>query len=519
MDYTARPSTIMHQMPLMLRRPSDICWQPVVECLAGGISLALITLVCFRYQRQALTPTCLYLIVVLLVSLRGSLFSSIIVSFIAVLCLDYFFVPPLFSFRVSNESDVVAFITFVASSAVVTRLVSRVGKLLREKLEQSEAYLSEAQQLSHLGSFAWQVSSGELSWSEETFRIFDYDPTRKPTLRLVLQRTHPEDADLVERTFERASQDGRDFNCGHRLLMPDGSVKHLHIVAHAKEKKAGKLEFIGFVMDITAGKLAEEALRQAQAELAHVTRITTIGELTATIAHEVNQPLAAIVMNCNAGLRWLAAESPNLDEAREALHRTLRDGNRAGEIIARIRALLRKADIAKEALDINEAIREVIIMTRSEMNRVRVTWQLKLAPDLPRVLGDRVQLQQVLLNLILNGIEAMSAVEDRSRDLIVKTRVNGETEVLVTVCDSGVGFDPASMEKMFRAFHTTKPDGLGMGLSISRSIVESHSGRLWANLNDGPGATFLFSLLAHLENKSPTAPRGNANRCRFSYGV
>ena len=496
----------MHRMTFMLHRQSDVSWRLVVECLAGGASLVLITIICFRFQRQALTPMCLYLIVVVFLSLRGSLFSSIIVSFIAVLCLDYFFLPPFFSFRVRDESDTLAFIAFVTSSAVITRLVSRVGKLMKEKSRRSEADLSEAQQLSHIGSFGWQVATGELSWSEETFRIFDYDPATKPTVRLVLQRTHPDDAALVERTIERASQDGKNVNFEHRLLMPDGSVKHLRIVAHAKGEKPGRFEFIGSVMDITASKLTEEALRQAQTELAHVTRITTIGELAATIAHEVNQPLAAIAMNGNAGLRWLAARSPNVDEAREALHRVVRDGNRAGEIIARIRGLLKKADIAKEALDLNEVIREVIIMTRSEMEKRRVAWQLRLAPDLPRVLGDRVQLQQVILNLTLNGIEAMSAVEARSRVLIVKTQVHGETEVLVTVSDSGVGFDPASMEKIFTAFHTTKPDGLGMGLSISRSIVESHSGRLWANLNDGPGATFKFSLLAHLENKSLTSP-------------
>jgi signal transduction histidine kinase len=506
MDYTSHSSTKIDQMALMPGR-QRISWRPVIECLACGVSLAVITIICSRFQRQPLTPSCLYLIVVVFLSLRGSLVSSTVASFIAVLCLDYFFVPPLYSFRVSDEGDALTFITLVTSSAVITRLVSRVGKLMNEKLHQSEAYLSEAQQLSRTGSFCWRVSTGELSWSKETFRIYDFDPSWRPTVRLVLERTHPEDAPFVERTIERASQDGKDFACEHRLLMPDGSVKHLHIVARAKGGNFGKCEFIGSVMDVTASKLTEQALHRAQAELAHVTRITTVGELTATIAHEVNQPLAAIVINGNASLRWLAAKSPNLDEAREALHRIVRDGNRAGEIIRRIRTLLKKGDIAKEALDLNEAIREVITIARSEMDKKRVNSQLRLASDLPQVLGDRVQLQQVILNLILNGIEAMIAVEGRSRDLIVTTQVNGETEVLVTVCDSGVGFESSSLEKIFASFHTTKPYGLGMGLSISRSIVESHSGRLWAISNVGPGATFQFSLLAHLE-REPLISRG-----------
>jgi len=234
-----------------------------------------------------------------------------------------------------------------------------------------------------------------------------------------------------------------------------------------------------------------------QGELAHVTRVTTMGELAASIAHEVNQPIAGVVLNGNACLRWLARvkeSSVSLTEAREALQRIIRDGSRAGEVIARIRTLFKKNDTAKGPLDLNEAIREVIVLARSEMDKKRITRKLQLADDLPRVVGDRVQLQQVMLNLILNAIEAMSIVEDRSRELVVGTRIYKETEVLVTIRDSGPGLNPDSIERVFTAFHTTKPGGLGMGLSISRSIVESHAGRLWAVANDGPGATFQFTL-------------------------
>ena len=267
-------------------------------------------------------------------------------------------------------------------------------------------------------------------------------------------------------------------------------------------------EGVAFVLDLSKQKRAEgerkhaeEALQKAQAELAHVTRVTTMGELAASIAHEVNQPIAGVMLNGNACVRWLAGvkeDSVNLVEAREALRRIIRDGRRASEVLARIRALFKKAEAAKEPVDLNGAIREVIVLARNEMNKNRVALRLELAPDLTQVLGDRVQLQQVILNLILNAIEAMSTVEERPRELIVRTQVKDDAQILVAVCDCGIGLNPASMEKVFIAFHTTKPSGLGMGLSISRSIVENHAGRLWATANNGPGVTFHFTLPAHL---------------------
>jgi signal transduction histidine kinase len=219
-----------------------------------------------------------------------------------------------------------------------------------------------------------------------------------------------------------------------------------------------------------------------------------MGELAASIAHEVNQPLAGIVTNANAGLRWLAGELPNINEARDAIRRVIRDGNRAAEVIARMRALFEKARTTKERLDINEAIDEVVILTQSEVRRNKVALRTELAANLPPVTGDRVQLQQVIMNLILNAIEAMSTVEGRARELVIRTQRGKTDQVRVAVQDSGIGFDPQSAERMFDAFHSTKPGGLGMGLSISRSIVQSHGGRLWAVSNDGPGATFQFSL-------------------------
>jgi C4-dicarboxylate-specific signal transduction histidine kinase len=231
-------------------------------------------------------------------------------------------------------------------------------------------------------------------------------------------------------------------------------------------------------------------------ELAHVTRVATLGEMTASIAHEVNQPLTAVIANANASLRWLAAATPNLDEARDAVSRILRDGNRAGEVIARIRALVQKTDTEKVRLDINQTIQEVVVLMQNETVRKGVAIRMELAADVPRVLGDRIQLQQVILNLVMNGIEAMGTVADRPREMLIRSSAHESDQLLVAVQDSGVGIDSQHLDKIFDTFYTTKPQGMGMGLAISRSIVENHGGRLWAVPNDGPGATFQFTLQA-----------------------
>jgi PAS domain S-box-containing protein len=248
------------------------------------------------------------------------------------------------------------------------------------------------------------------------------------------------------------------------------------------------------ITDVTERKRAEQALQNAQTELAHITRVTTLGEMTASIAHEINQPLAAVVTNGGACLRWLMGESPNLDEAREAARRVIRDGNRASEIISRIRALLRKTDTQKVRLDINEAIQEVVLLTQHEADRKGVNLRLELSAGLPPVFADRVQLQQVALNLLMNGVEAVASVNDRPRELVICSRTDKSGQVIVAVQDSGDGIDAENLEKIFDAFYTTKSQGMGMGLAISRSIVENHGGRLWAVQNEGPGATFQFAL-------------------------
>ena len=245
-----------------------------------------------------------------------------------------------------------------------------------------------------------------------------------------------------------------------------------------------------------------EALQKVQTELAHVSRVMTLGELTASIAHEVNQPLAAIVTNGNACLRWLAGATPNLDEARLAVQRIIKDSYRASEVISRIRTLVKKTPPRSDWIDLNELITEVFALAQSEARRNRVLLQQQLSADLPRVRGDRVQLQQVILNLIINGLEAIAKSKDGKRELSVKSDLDEANNVVIAVSDSGAGLDTANLEQIFDAFFTTKPDGMGMGLAISRTIIESHGGRLWATANSPRGAVFQFSLPADVENAS-----------------
>jgi PAS domain S-box-containing protein len=369
-----------------------------------------------------------------------------------------------------------------------------------DALRRSQAYLAEAQRLSNTGSFGWNVSTGEILWSDETFRIFQYDRTTKPTVELILQRVHPEDAVHVKQTMENASMDGKDFEHEYRLMMPDNSVKQIHVVAHAVSDHSERIEFVGAVMDVTERKRAYEALREAQENLARVSRLTTMGELTASLAHEIKQPIAAAVTNASACLRWLGREQPDLAEAREAAARIIKDVNRASDIISRIRLLFQKGPPQRESLDVNDVIEEMIALLRNEASRYSISIRSELAGNVPKIAADRVQMQQVLMNLMLNGIEAMM---DRQppRRLTVKSEEVENGQILISISDTGPGLPAEQAEQIFNAFFTTKSHGTGMGLTISRSIVESHGGRLWAADNSPRGARFCFTL--------PTKADGN----------
>jgi PAS domain S-box-containing protein len=367
-------------------------------------------------------------------------------------------------------------------------------KRAEEELRRSEAFLAEGQHLSRTGSFSWCVGTDEILWSEQLYRIFNFEPGAPVTLELIASRIHPEDIALFTEMMERA-RGGGNFEFEHRLLMPDRSVKYLHVIAHATGDEDCRLEYIGAVQDVTERRLSEEALGKARADLTRVARITSLGALTASIAHEVNQPLSGIITNASTCLRMLAADPPNIEGAVETARRTIRDGHRASDVITRLRALFGKKDSATESVDLNEAAREVIALASSELQRSRVMLRPELADDLPPVAGDRVQLQQVILNLLRNAADAMSGVEDRPRRLVIRTQQDEDHCVRLTVQDAGVGFGPELAERLFEAFYTTKSDGMGIGLSVSRSIIERHRGRLRAEPNqDGPGATFYFSI-------------------------
>jgi PAS domain S-box-containing protein len=367
-------------------------------------------------------------------------------------------------------------------------------KRAERALRRSEAFLAEGQRLSQMGSFSWRAATDEVTWSEELYRIYDLEIGGPVTLELIRTRVHPEDVTLLEKMVDRARDGGHDFEWQYRLLMPDHSIKYLHAVAHASRDEDGELEYIAAVQDVTARRLSEEALAKTRSELAHVSRVTSLGAMTASIAHEVNQPLSGIITNASTCLRMLAVDPPNLDGARETARRTIRDGHRASEVIARLRELFVRREVATEPVDLNGATREVIALSTSELQRRGVILRLELADDLAPALGDRVQLQQVILNLLLNAAAAMSGVDDRPRQLVVRTERDGGDAVSFSVQDSGVGFAPEDAERLFEAFYTTKPEGMGIGLSVSRSIIERHQGRLWATRNEGPGATFSFTI-------------------------
>jgi PAS domain S-box-containing protein len=591
--------------------------------LSGAVTLALATWACFLLGLGSATAACVYLVIIVLLSLMDNFVTAVIFPVIAVGCLDFFFIQPLFAFEVANPQDLTTLSAFLITSIVITSLVRRLrrlgqahreqarlldltrdsvlvrdlenvitywnrgseelygwkreeavgkvahhllqtifpaplermteelfrsgrweGELLharrdgirvavssrwsiqrgdkgqpigtletnnditeRKRVEDTlrrvqETYLAEAQQLSHTGSFGWKVSSGEIFWSEEGFRIFGFDSITRPSIELLLARVHPDDYALVQRVIDRAKNDRQDFAFEHRLQLPGGTVKHVRVVARAMRSETDNVDFVGAVMDVTSIKLAEIELQSTRTELAHVMRVTSLGELTASIAHEVNQPLGAVVANAEACLGWLDRESPDLNEAHAAIERIVRDGHRAGAVIRRVRALIKRTDTQMVPLDVNEIVSEAMNIVEHELLRHRVSQRMELSSDLPVVLGDRIQLQQVLLNLIINGIEAMQPITDRRRELVIRSERDETQQVRVTVMDCGIGLSAESAYRIFDAFVTTKSSGMGMGLSICRSIIQGHGGRIWASANEPFGAAVQFTLPLH----RPEAP-------------
>ena len=378
-----------------------------------------------------------------------------------------------------------------------------------QALRRSEAYLAEAQRLSRTGSWAWKIAPREIThWSQEMFRLYAFaSEAGIPPFEALQQRIHPEDQAKLAEAAESAIREGAEYELDFRVVLPGAGTRYIHTSAHPVYDEASNfVEFVGTDMDITERRRAEAEFleserryREIEMQLAHANRVATIGQLSASIAHEVNQPIAATVTNAQAALRWLGARPPDLDEVRQALGRILRDGNRAGDVIDRVRGLTKKSSPRQDLLLINEAILEVIALTRAEAVKNGVRVNTELAEDLPLIQGDRVQLQQLILNLIMNAFQAMTGAGEGPRELLISS---GKAEedgrgVLVAVRDSGPGLALANIEHLFEAFYTTKPGGLGMGLSICRSIVEVHNGRLWATPNVPRGAVFQFTVGAN----------------------
>jgi len=366
-------------------------------------------------------------------------------------------------------------------------------KRAEAQVEQAYLRLAEAQRLSKTGSFITDLLADNHNWSEETFRIFEFDPSTKVTVQMIRNMVHQEDLPSFDAVIARGMT-GNDVDFVFRIVTPRAGVKYLRGMARVMVQTAGLPLFIGALQDVTESKLAEEALDTARSELAHVARITTLNALTASVAHEINQPLSGIITNASTCLRMLNGEPPNIEGARETARRTIRDGNRASDVITRLRALFSKKEFTLELLDVNEATREVIALSLSDLQRNRVVLTSELANDLPPVIGDRVQLQQVILNLLRNASDAMVGIEDRARQMLIRTRREGDDHVCLSVQDAGTGINPQDSERLFEAFYTTKSGGMGIGLSVSRSIIERHRGRLWVEPNDGAGATFSFSI-------------------------
>ncbi len=363
-------------------------------------------------------------------------------------------------------------------------------------LERARSYMTEAERLGSTGSFGWEATTGELVWSDEVFRILGHDrATTRPTIAGAKDRFHPDDRDELSASVARHVTAREDFEIAGRLRMLDGAVKHVDVLAHAVTAEDGAvLAYVGAVKDVTARKLAEEARARTEMALAHVTRVATLGEMTASITHEINQPLAAISANAGACVRWLSLPVPNLDEARSAAQRAARDAIRAGDVIGRLRGLFKKAGGDRKPVDLNEAIDEILVLLRGALRKNASVVRAELAPSRPMALGDQVQLQQVLMNLLLNAAESMSQVEGRPRVIVVRTDLDANGHARIAIQDAGIGISDLDLDQIFNPFHTTKAGGMGIGLSISRTIVNDHKGRLWATRNEGHGTTFYLTV-------------------------
>jgi PAS domain S-box-containing protein len=522
----------------------DRSWQRIRTLLSYGVAVAsvlvalLLTRVLASYFESFRTP--LFFCAIMLSTWFGGFMPGMVATLLAVPALKYYSVPPLYSWSF-DVRHVPLFVIFSVSALLISWVIAkqqhaeRTIRSVRDELEvtvrertaalrrtneELQAEIAErirAEEALRASEERWRAifensavglalvgSNGRLMAANPALqRMLGYTADELLTLSLP-NLTHEDDLLLSRASMaELIAGTRQQYDMQKRYRRKDGRVIWVNASGSVVPGSERMPRFLVEILeDITDRKLAEDSLRKAQAELAHVTRLTTMGELAASIAHEVNQPLAAVITNGNACLRWLAAQTPNLDEAREAVQRIIRDGHRAGDVIQRVRALLKKTGPQKAQLDINDVIHEVLTLAHSEVRRHRVSVRTELATGLLPLLGDRIQLQQVILNLVMNGMEAMSSVADRPRELLIESATHEPQSIFVAVRDSGIGLDAQTLDRIFDAFYTTKPEGMGMGLSISRTIIEAHGGRLWATPHAGPGATFQFTLPMHSESES-----------------
>ncbi len=420
--------------------------------------------------------------------------------------LPFIFVSGSLGEEVAIEAVKIGATDYVVKSRL-SRLVPSVQRALREARERadrknaeqafrrSEMYLAEAQRLSLTGSFGWNPASGKIYWSDETYRMFQLDPTIEPTIQLALDRTHPDDRMRLRQILDRASIERGEFIAEHRLVMTDGSVKYVRAVAHPSTgEDPESFVFVGAIMDVTERKRAEqerERLRQLEADLAYMNRVSMMGELAASLAHEIKQPISAAAINAQSCSRWLSRDPPDVTQALQAASAMVADLTRTAGIIDRVSSLYRRGKPERELVDLNEIVREMTVLLGEKAKRNAVSIGADLDRKLPTTTADRVQLQQVLMNLMLNGVEAM---QETGGKLTVASKTTEDGQLLISVSDMGIGLSLDAAERMFQAFFTTKPQGTGMGLSISRRIIASHGGRLWASPNTERGATFQFTL-------------------------
>jgi len=371
-------------------------------------------------------------------------------------------------------------------------------KKIEEELEIKEQSLAEAQRIAHLGNWDWNIVTNELYWSDEIYRIFGLAPQEfGATYEAFLDTVHPDDRPLVERSVDEALIENKPYSIDHRIVLPDGSGRIVHEQAEVIRDETGQaIRMAGTVHDITERKKAEEDRRQLREELTHVSRITTIGTLAGALAHEINQPLTAIMSNAQTAKRYLDTEKPNLKELREILFDIVDDTSRSSDVVHQLRDFMKKGEIDAIPLSINDTIEEVVTLTHRDAENRNIDIKLDTRENLPEVMGEKVQLQQVILNLVINGFDAMMYQEAGSRELVIRTELDNNNHIHVSVRDTGIGIEEEKLEQIFEPFVSTKPEGMGLGLSINRYIINAHNGQMWAANNPDHGATIHFALPA-----------------------